>query len=199
MSYPLPGTPFYERVKLELGERANWVDSEDLAMLYRGPFTTVFYRQLHTVIHKEYRARKTWAALRARPARQSARHRQRRISRTDAAVRTPQVGQARADSAPAAANRACRCVEWLRTVNHGTPVTILKQLIGIRFLFESLLCHNLSSSLSSLGSVDFQFHRNRTAPSVNLSRMFTKGTPYGAKDSSRFAARAELRHPQTPA
>ncbi len=64
VSYPLPGTPFYERVKLELGERANWVDSEDLAMLYRGPFTTVFYRQLHTVIHKEYRARKTWAALR---------------------------------------------------------------------------------------------------------------------------------------
>ncbi|MBK9125256.1 MAG: radical SAM protein [Chloroflexi bacterium] len=64
VSYPLPGTPFYERVKLELGERANWVDSEDLAMLYRGPFTTAFYRHLHTVVHKEYRARKTWAALR---------------------------------------------------------------------------------------------------------------------------------------
>jgi len=65
VSYPLPGTPFYERVKLELGERANWVDSEDLAMLYKGPFTTAFYRHLHTVVHKEYRSRKTWAALRA--------------------------------------------------------------------------------------------------------------------------------------
>ncbi len=64
VSYPLPGTPFYERVKLELGERANWVDSEDLAMLYKGPFTTAFYRHLHTVVHKEYRSRKTWAALR---------------------------------------------------------------------------------------------------------------------------------------
>jgi radical SAM superfamily enzyme YgiQ (UPF0313 family) len=64
VSYPLPGTPFYERVKLELGDRANWVDSEDLAMLYRGPFTTAFYRHLHTVVHKEYRSRKTWAALR---------------------------------------------------------------------------------------------------------------------------------------
>jgi radical SAM superfamily enzyme YgiQ (UPF0313 family) len=63
VSYPLPGTPFYERVKLELGDRANWVDSEDLAMLYRGPFTTAFYRHLHTVVHKEYRSRKTWAAL----------------------------------------------------------------------------------------------------------------------------------------
>jgi radical SAM superfamily enzyme YgiQ (UPF0313 family) len=65
VSYPLPGTPFYERVKLELGERANWVDSQDLAMLYRGPFKTEFYRQLHTVVHKDYRSRKTWAALKA--------------------------------------------------------------------------------------------------------------------------------------
>ncbi|MCU0465436.1 MAG: B12-binding domain-containing radical SAM protein [Anaerolineae bacterium] len=64
VSYPLPGTPFYERVKLELGERANWVDSEDLAMLYKGPFATEFYRHLHTVVHKDYRSRKTWAALR---------------------------------------------------------------------------------------------------------------------------------------
>jgi anaerobic magnesium-protoporphyrin IX monomethyl ester cyclase len=26
-------------------------------MLYRGPFTTEFYRQLHTILHKEFRAR----------------------------------------------------------------------------------------------------------------------------------------------
>ena len=32
-------------------------------MLYRGPFRTEFYRQLHTVIHKEYRSRKTWREL----------------------------------------------------------------------------------------------------------------------------------------
>lgn len=64
VSYPLPGTPFYERVRHELGERENWVDSQDLAMLYRGPFRTEFYRHLHTVIHKEYRSRKTWAELR---------------------------------------------------------------------------------------------------------------------------------------
>jgi anaerobic magnesium-protoporphyrin IX monomethyl ester cyclase len=65
VSYPLPGTKFYENVKHELGERVNWVDSADLAMLYQGPFGTPFYRQLHTVVHKEYRARKTAAALRA--------------------------------------------------------------------------------------------------------------------------------------
>ncbi|HYO87025.1 MAG TPA: radical SAM protein, partial [Candidatus Limnocylindrales bacterium] len=64
VSYPLPGTGFYTAVKHELGERANWVDSQDLAMLYRGPFRTEFYRQLHTVVHKEYRSRKTARELR---------------------------------------------------------------------------------------------------------------------------------------
>lgn len=65
VSYPLPGTRFYNAVKHELGERANWIDSQDLAMLYRGPFRTEFYRQLHTVVHKEYRSRKIMGDLRA--------------------------------------------------------------------------------------------------------------------------------------
>jgi len=64
VSYPLPGTPFYENVRHELG-RENWYDSEDLAMLYRGPFRTEFYRQLHTVVHKDYRSRKTWQMLKS--------------------------------------------------------------------------------------------------------------------------------------
>lgn len=59
VSYPLPGTPFYERVRAELS-RENWYDSQDLAMLYQGPFRTEFYRQLHKVVHKDYRSRKTW-------------------------------------------------------------------------------------------------------------------------------------------
>jgi anaerobic magnesium-protoporphyrin IX monomethyl ester cyclase len=64
VSYPLPGTKFYENVKHQLGERANWIDSRDMAMLYQGPFATEFYRQLHTVVHKDYRSRKTWVELR---------------------------------------------------------------------------------------------------------------------------------------
>lgn len=63
VSYPLPGTKFYERVKDQLGVKQNWLDSNDLAMLYEGPYTTEFYRQLHTVLHKEFRARKSWAEL----------------------------------------------------------------------------------------------------------------------------------------
>jgi len=60
VSYPLPGTKFYERVKLELGDKQNWVDSNDLAMLYRGPFPQEFYRILHRRTHYEFRARKAW-------------------------------------------------------------------------------------------------------------------------------------------
>lgn len=60
VSYPLPGTKFYEGVKLELGEKQNWVDSDDLAMLYRGPFPQEFYRILHGRVHFEFRLRKAW-------------------------------------------------------------------------------------------------------------------------------------------
>jgi anaerobic magnesium-protoporphyrin IX monomethyl ester cyclase len=71
ISYPLPGTPFYERVRAELGEQRNWVDSEDLSMLYEGPFSTEYYRWLHRVVHKEFRLRK--AAGTRSPARHLAR------------------------------------------------------------------------------------------------------------------------------
>lgn len=60
VSYPLPGTPFYQRVAPQLREKRNWVDSDDLAMLYRGPFTTEFYRVLHLTLHKEFRMRRLW-------------------------------------------------------------------------------------------------------------------------------------------
>jgi anaerobic magnesium-protoporphyrin IX monomethyl ester cyclase len=60
VSYPLPGTKFFERVKLELGEKQNWVDSDDLAMLYRGPFPTEFYRILHGRVHYEFRIHQAW-------------------------------------------------------------------------------------------------------------------------------------------
>jgi len=60
VSYPLPGTKFFDRVKLELGEKQNWIDSQDLAMLYRGPFPTEFYRILHGRVHYEFRMRQAW-------------------------------------------------------------------------------------------------------------------------------------------
>jgi len=65
VSYAMPGTKFYEAVRDQLGEKQNWQDSNDLAMLYQGPFSTEFYRKLHSVIHKEFRARKTWKSLKS--------------------------------------------------------------------------------------------------------------------------------------
>ncbi|MBI3941439.1 MAG: radical SAM protein, partial [Chloroflexi bacterium] len=63
VSYPLPGTKFHLAVREQLGAKQNWVDSNDLDMLYRGPYISAFYRELHKVLHKEFRARKTWHRL----------------------------------------------------------------------------------------------------------------------------------------
>jgi anaerobic magnesium-protoporphyrin IX monomethyl ester cyclase len=60
VSYPMPGTKFYDAVHQQLGAKQNWQDSSDLAMLYQGPFSTEFYRKLHRVVHREFRARKAW-------------------------------------------------------------------------------------------------------------------------------------------
>ena len=53
VSYPLPGTKFYERVRAGLGEKTNWEDSEDLSMMFRGAYKTEFYRALHDALHAE--------------------------------------------------------------------------------------------------------------------------------------------------
>lgn len=63
VSYPLPGTKFYTAVKEQMGDKQNWTDSGDLAMMYDGPFATEFYRQLYVVLHKEYRSRRTLRQL----------------------------------------------------------------------------------------------------------------------------------------
>jgi radical SAM superfamily enzyme YgiQ (UPF0313 family) len=58
VSYPLPGTPFHDRVKMQLGEKQNWIDSDDLALMYRGTYVPDFYRALHALVHADFRARR---------------------------------------------------------------------------------------------------------------------------------------------
>jgi anaerobic magnesium-protoporphyrin IX monomethyl ester cyclase len=53
VAYPLPGTKFYERVRVQLGAKQNWSDTDDLAMLFRGTYSTEFYRRLRTTLHHE--------------------------------------------------------------------------------------------------------------------------------------------------
>lgn len=57
VSYPLPGTKFFEMVKAEMGVKKNWTDSDDLAMMYRGTYSPRFYKLLHRYVHKVFRIR----------------------------------------------------------------------------------------------------------------------------------------------
>jgi anaerobic magnesium-protoporphyrin IX monomethyl ester cyclase len=53
VSYPLPGTKFFERVQAQLGEKTNWSDSDDLSMMFQGAYTDEFYRALHDALHAQ--------------------------------------------------------------------------------------------------------------------------------------------------
>ena len=65
VSYPLPGTRFFNSVKDQMGAKQNWIVSDDLEMMYRGPFSTLFYRKLHSIVHKEFRSRQFIARMRS--------------------------------------------------------------------------------------------------------------------------------------
>jgi anaerobic magnesium-protoporphyrin IX monomethyl ester cyclase len=55
VSYPLPGTKFYENVKAGLLAKQNWSDSDDLAMMFAGTYSSAYYKVLHRYIHNRYR------------------------------------------------------------------------------------------------------------------------------------------------
>lgn len=55
VSYPLPGTKFYDKVQAMLGEKQNWSVSDDLAMMYTATYSQGYYRRLHRWVHKRFR------------------------------------------------------------------------------------------------------------------------------------------------
>jgi len=55
VSYPLPGTKFFEKVKDELTTKANWTDSDELQLMFKNTYPASFYKQLHHYVHKNYR------------------------------------------------------------------------------------------------------------------------------------------------
>ncbi len=57
VSYPLPGTVFYEKVKNELKQKANWTDSDEMAMMFRNTYPPAFYKYLQRFVHRHYRTR----------------------------------------------------------------------------------------------------------------------------------------------
>jgi len=72
VSYPLPGTVFYDRVKSELKEKTNWTDSDELKLMFHNTYPPAFYKQLHRYVHRSYGwhlALRQIGQLIARPAR----------------------------------------------------------------------------------------------------------------------------------
>lgn len=63
VSYPLPGTKFYEKVKSELTQKSNWVDSDDLDLMFSNTYSPLFYKTLHRYVHDRYRIKKGWQNL----------------------------------------------------------------------------------------------------------------------------------------
>jgi anaerobic magnesium-protoporphyrin IX monomethyl ester cyclase len=54
VSYPLPGTSFYEKVKADLKKKTNWTDSDEMALMFHNTFPPSYYKQLHKYVHRNY-------------------------------------------------------------------------------------------------------------------------------------------------
>ncbi|MGN6453463.1 MAG: B12-binding domain-containing radical SAM protein, partial [Steroidobacteraceae bacterium] len=44
---------FHELVKAQLGAKTHWHDSDDLAMMFRGTYTSDFYRAVRDLLHDQ--------------------------------------------------------------------------------------------------------------------------------------------------
>ena len=53
VSYPLPGTKFYDLVKAQLGGKTHWQESNDLDMMFHGTYTSEFYRAVRNLMHDQ--------------------------------------------------------------------------------------------------------------------------------------------------
>jgi len=69
VSYPLPGTPFYEQVKAQLGTKTHWQESDDLEMMFHGTYRSEFYRAVRALLHDQVSAQQLDGAQRREEAR----------------------------------------------------------------------------------------------------------------------------------
>ncbi len=53
VSYPLPGTKFYDLVKAQLRAKTHWQESNDLDMMFEGTYTSDFYRAVRNLLHDQ--------------------------------------------------------------------------------------------------------------------------------------------------
>lgn len=60
VSYPLPGTVFYENVKAELSSKKNWKDSDELLLMFKNAYPPAYYKRLHRYVHKRFRLKQAF-------------------------------------------------------------------------------------------------------------------------------------------
>jgi radical SAM superfamily enzyme YgiQ (UPF0313 family) len=53
LSYPLPGTKFFDRVQEQIGPKRNWTDSDDLCLMFKAAYKDEFYLALRNALHAE--------------------------------------------------------------------------------------------------------------------------------------------------
>jgi len=53
VSYPLPGTKFYDLVKAQMRAKTHWQESNDLDMMFQGTYTSDFYRTVRNLLHDQ--------------------------------------------------------------------------------------------------------------------------------------------------
>jgi anaerobic magnesium-protoporphyrin IX monomethyl ester cyclase len=53
VSYPLPGTKFYDLVKAQLRAKTHWQESNDLDMMFHGTYSSDFYRAVRNLMHDQ--------------------------------------------------------------------------------------------------------------------------------------------------
>lgn len=53
VSYPLPSTRFYDKVRAQLGSKRNWTDSDDLCVMFTAEYKDAFYHALRDALHAE--------------------------------------------------------------------------------------------------------------------------------------------------
>ena len=93
VSYPLPGTRFYEQVKQQLGSKTHWQESNDLEMMFSGTYVSEFYRAVRNLLHDQV----------THPESPDVSHRWERLLAQEAAFRNGAAGHGEAGSARAEA------------------------------------------------------------------------------------------------
>ena len=53
VSYPLPGTAFFDKIRAGLFDKDHWQESRDLEVVFNASYSSDFYRRIRNHLHRE--------------------------------------------------------------------------------------------------------------------------------------------------